>query len=380
MCTLQIAKSDSSLYALMSLLGIILFFGAISDAKKHGTSGWDMLKELGEDLWTCLIYVPKTLLIIIVAVSYFVPFAFFRCLPLSVKTPVRSARRYTIKTGLGVEQNTQFFLTELKSGFKKSRKTTERYQGGEGSHTQLAQFLGVYDILVMVAKDLHYIDVMNLARVSKSVRESVLPSNDLARRLPIFKLYTCDADDKRSCWICTNQICVECYQVPAIPQETAIYHMENCIPYCKACYHVHVLDRPHGQKQRFRKKYCYCGPRRAPPKNALLRFLLNTSYLTKKPRYLESIRRSVCRNCDRQITEELLSLKEKATKSMLKEGIRSDGERWTNCAGPACNKRLGSGPRFWVCIKLNCRKECTSTLHQAWGRKGDVASAGDATV
>ncbi|KAG9383541.1 hypothetical protein A1F94_005452 [Pyrenophora tritici-repentis] len=195
----QYGVTLSFFYALMSLLGIILFFGAIRDAKQQGTSVSVMFRELGNDICWCLLLIPKAFLIFFL-ILYAIPLISFRCLPLSVKAPIRCARRYMIKSRLGTEQNTKIALKKSKSMSNKSKKSPGRYQGGEGSHTELAQFLGVYDILILIAKDLHYIDVMNLALVSKSVRKSVLPSYDLARRLPIYKLYTCNADDKRSCW------------------------------------------------------------------------------------------------------------------------------------------------------------------------------------
>ena len=88
----------------------------------------------------------------------------------------------------------------------------------------------------------------------------------------------------------------------------------------------------------------------------------------RKPHVLDSIRRAVCRRCDEMTTKEILSLQEKNTSFMLKRGLQSNGKKWKTCA-----KIFGTGPRYWVCPDAQgCGRECTSTLHQEWERKGGM--------
>jgi hypothetical protein len=147
-------------------------------------------------------------MIILVLILWYVPQSCFRCLPLSFKSKVRIGRRYALKSGLGVEQRIEHRIMELKGKYEQSRrKKGPRYQGGAGEASLLSNFLGIYDILIIVSADLHYSDVLNLSRVSKSVHESVLPAHDLDRRIAMFQRYSCSAATKTSCWICDKQMC-----------------------------------------------------------------------------------------------------------------------------------------------------------------------------
>ncbi|OAG23402.1 hypothetical protein CC77DRAFT_1048292 [Alternaria alternata] len=149
---------------------------------------------------------------------------------------VRSGRRCVAKTAIGAGQKVEIMLSEVKNGFTKSKDLVEPYRNSYGTHTPLAQFLGVYDMLVMVTEHLHYTDVISLSTVSKSVRQAVLPSNEISRRLAMFRLYTCEPDKKTNCWSCTNQICESCEVDFPVLESVASRHIENCIPYCASCY------------------------------------------------------------------------------------------------------------------------------------------------
>lgn len=165
------------------------------------------MKELGLGILTILIHMPKMLLLLLFGIIYFLPEVVFRCLPLSLKAPVRQSRRVLIKTGVGVEQNVKMKMIGLKTKLRHVKFAKKQYLGGQGQPSQLSKFLGIYDMLMLVTQELHYHDIINLARVSQSVRHSVLPEHDFDRRLKVFKIYTCRDGPKACCWTCRVQTC-----------------------------------------------------------------------------------------------------------------------------------------------------------------------------
>jgi hypothetical protein len=78
--------------------------------------------------------------------------------------------------------------------------------------------------------------------------------------------------------------------------------------------------------------------------------------------------------------DELVSRKGRSAMTMLRKGLKSNGEKWETCAVLECGQALGTGPRYWVCKLYSCDKECTSTVHQAWVSKADDGVVGEAFV
>jgi hypothetical protein len=54
------------------------------------------------------------------------------------------------KTAIGAGKKVGIMLSEVKNGFTKSEDLVKPYRNSYGTHTPLAQFLGVYDMPVMV--------------------------------------------------------------------------------------------------------------------------------------------------------------------------------------------------------------------------------------
>ncbi|KAF1922835.1 uncharacterized protein M421DRAFT_10188 [Didymella exigua CBS 183.55] len=150
-----------------------------------------------------LCMIPSMATTLIISIFHHIPKVLFRaCLPTTVKWRIRAGRRFAIKFGTGVEQKTE---TKLHAWNSKARK---RYIDAdpEGPVPPLAKFLSNYDALILLIKQLHYADVLTLARTCKSVRSVVLPSHDFDRRHTVFCRYTCD-ESKERCWLCVSQIC-----------------------------------------------------------------------------------------------------------------------------------------------------------------------------
>lgn len=195
-------------YALIVLFSLIAFSGALRDSRRQGKTAIDMSMALGKSFLNFLTAVPRCIVTLLLLLVWFLPQSFFRCLPISLKAKVRFGRRYTVKSLWGLEQKAELEVTELKDVYKQNqRKQLPRYQGGPGEACPLSDFLSVYDMLMAVTEDMHYLDVMTLSLVSKSVREVVLPAHDFDRRIKTFRRYTCPGKKKVECWICDKQIC-----------------------------------------------------------------------------------------------------------------------------------------------------------------------------
>jgi hypothetical protein len=149
----------------------------------------------------------RILAFLIFAPLYWIPLLLFRFLPISVKSRVRFARRYVAKAGQGMEEKSEVQLKTLTKKYN-GRGEIGVYAGkGNGEPANLAEFLGIYDMLILLVENLHYVDLVNLGLVSRSVREAILPSDAYAQRMVHFKMYTCHRKGKRKCWICEMQIC-----------------------------------------------------------------------------------------------------------------------------------------------------------------------------
>jgi hypothetical protein len=201
------ANKSRFFYALLSLINIVAFIGALRDAKRRGESFKAMGLALCKVLMQCTINIPKGWAIILAGILWIIPGYFFRCLPIAVKSKVRFGRRYALKSGLGVEQKAELEVTELKNVYQESKRSKRRYKGDSGTPTPLSDFLGVYDMLIAVTEELHYSDVLNISLVSKSVRHSVFPAEFIEQRREAFQRYTCNGELSGSCWLCRKQIC-----------------------------------------------------------------------------------------------------------------------------------------------------------------------------
>ncbi|KAH3913170.1 hypothetical protein HBI56_086840 [Parastagonospora nodorum] len=360
----QYGVAISFFYALIVLFGLMAFFGALRDTRRQGKTTIDMLMALCKSALNCLTAIPRGIATLLLLLLWFFPQCIFRCLPISLKAKVRFGRRYALKSVWGLEQKAELEVTELKDMYKQNqRKQLPRYKGGPGEACPLSDFLGVYDMLMAVTEDMHYLDVMTLSRVSKSVREVVLPAHDFDRRIRTFRRYTCPGKEKMECWICDKQICTDCQHRPQIPQTTLLHHSQNCLPSCTKCFQALVVSRyqPHRQ----RPPHCRCAPITAHP-NPFLRLIHTSKFYKSSQDKIPKVERAVCRDCNVHSVEELLAIREKSTKLELKRGVHHCGEKWTKCG--RCKDELGTGPRWWVCGTPACGKECRSVVHKGWGR------------
>ncbi|KAF2825984.1 hypothetical protein CC86DRAFT_37335 [Ophiobolus disseminans] len=292
----QFGVALSFFYALISAFNIVAFFGSLLQAKKQNESLKDVVLTLFKKTLECVLNIPKVLALLVVGILYYLPEIFFRCMPLSFKANVRVGRRSAFKGALGLEQKAELGAVQLKEMYKQSRKSPYvRYEDSRGEPSPLSEFLGTYDMLIAVARILHYSDIIHLSRVSKSVRESVLPAHDFERRLKTFERYTCPRTRHR-CWICDKQICSGCQQLPLIPRTTTIHHLW-CRPSCKQCFQ-HVVRRRPAPSERVKPPYCACAPITAQPPNIVMRWFRGSNYYTNSQSGLQKLTLAVCRECN----------------------------------------------------------------------------------
>lgn len=135
----------------------------------------------------------------------YIPVLIFRCLPIRFKSRLRYATRYVTKAALWLT-GPIVASKDIKLNILQPRKPTRYDVQGPFKSTTLADFL-CYDILMLIVEELHFVDVLNLSRTSKSVRQAVLPAEGYDKRLAHFKRYSCFSDSQAQCWVCLSQIC-----------------------------------------------------------------------------------------------------------------------------------------------------------------------------
>jgi hypothetical protein len=163
-----------------------------------------------------------------------------------------------------------------------------------------------------------------------------------------------------------------------LPQGMLTHHVQYCRPYCNSCYRNCVVTRrPRTRREAVRAPDCKCAPHTTNP-NFVQRWFNSPAYYAKNK--LDPINRMICQDCKSHSPKELIAMKEMKSKLELKRGLQWDGTKWTKCA--KCEEALGVGPRWWVCGKDRCEKECRSIAHKGFGRreKDDGSFEGDEAV
>jgi hypothetical protein len=78
------------------------------------------------------------------------------------------------------------------------------------AQSQLLRILSIEHILLPIARELHYTDVVNLSLTSKSVREVVFPTYDKKIRTEKLKQAACNGMFKQRCFCCNIMTCMVC--------------------------------------------------------------------------------------------------------------------------------------------------------------------------
>ena len=73
------------------------------------------------------------------------------------------------------------------------------------SNRRCSSFLN-YDLLMLIVRELHFVDVINLSLASRDLRDALFPKADVAARTQALRSYTCEGS-KYECSKCGIQIC-----------------------------------------------------------------------------------------------------------------------------------------------------------------------------
>ncbi|OCL05466.1 hypothetical protein AOQ84DRAFT_355945 [Glonium stellatum] len=274
------------------------------------------------------------------------PVCLFNCLPMCIKSRARFIARCVAKTSRRMPSPREIKLQRMRP-----KNPKPHYEGRyEGKGTAFTDFL-CYDVLVLISRDLHYVDLVNLSLASKSVREVVFPRADFATRSEHFKMYSCDELTKTQCWVCTVQVCTSCQITRPIRETHTLYHLNHCKLYCSSCYFQHVCRLSTTAQSSMK---CHCSPTALGPWAAIWR--------TPRRRItLQHHYPPVCRLCNMRDDATLTALREARSRAEMR-----DLTRQPDCA--RCELVLPvKGPRWWVCTR--CSKECGSHMHPPWGLK-----------
>ncbi|KAF2011242.1 hypothetical protein BU24DRAFT_277346 [Aaosphaeria arxii CBS 175.79] len=309
---------------------------------------------------------PRAMVIAFAVLICVIPLLLLKCLPISLKVRIRYARRYLTKVLGRVPPPTEIKLADLTPFRKPGGKSRKReYRGTDpGTPNNLSDFLGIYDMLMLVTQHLHYSDIQSLSLVSKSVREAILPSDTpISVRDLHFRMYTCssedDINDKRPCYVCNAQICKDCACEQTIKQTYAMWHECTCKEWCTPCYRR--LLREHRPNAVADSLKCRC----APPSPGF--HLFNTMIYGFKWREQKKFNhpfRDICSHCATIPADELAERRERRSNFELRRAERTYTE---TCGNTGCGRILDEGPRWWVCS--NCRFECSAGCHLDWAEK-----------
>lgn len=81
-------------------------------------------------------------------------------------------------------------------------------------HMLLNQILAIEHLLLPIAENIHYVDLVNLSRTAKSVNELVFPPQDIVFRRAKLQGKSCSDTSKTTCWNCSRQVCHVCTSNP----------------------------------------------------------------------------------------------------------------------------------------------------------------------
>ncbi|KAK0391489.1 hypothetical protein NLU13_0990 [Sarocladium strictum] len=111
--------------------------------------------------------------------------------------------------------------------------------------TRLSEIPQLHEILMddamaeKIARHLHFVDITNLSRTSRSVRQSVYggKKHPSAKRLQLFCEASCVRGQKSECWACARMTCKSCQQLRCnIPEPRTQTHATSCFAVCTKCY------------------------------------------------------------------------------------------------------------------------------------------------
>ncbi|KAF2670618.1 hypothetical protein BT63DRAFT_478741 [Microthyrium microscopicum] len=244
-------------------------------------------------------------------------------------------------------------LKQSHEGLKRSEPPTlppkNRINNGN-----LAELLN-YDILIVVATNLCYRDIINLSRVSKRLRHTIFDKEANFEELSHhWQQYTCDQESRNNCPVCKIAMCGDCDVRPMDSfSSRAVSSHHGCHLSCFTCFNI-ITNRTSTSRchctcvvKPFARACNFCTPSTLPTS------IFYGSY-------------------DRpgKVDKKVLLARWKARHEMeVKERCKDENLCFE------CQEPVGGLLRFWVCI--GCRKECRHAMHSAWRWSREPMTASD---
>ena len=205
---------------------------------------------------------------------------------------------------------------------------------------RFAEFL-IFDVLMLISRDLHFQDMMSLSKVSRRIREQVFPAGMGGKECyQLYKLYTCNPRTRQPCFSCNAQVCADfgcsggdrtMFEQSKWAKLGMVKHIDApnaCKPHCGACW-----NRLTNTTSVMRKR-CFCTPGTT---------LVKTCHRCRdlgEAEFYKRVERRVERSYAQQTFNNVL------------------------CGG-GCGKVIdGVGYRWQVCT--TCSRECRWHSHQAF--------------
>jgi hypothetical protein len=184
------------MYFLSAFLNIIL--GAKSELSKPSYSYNPLAGKCpaAHRLFSAILKLPLTILLIPL-------YLLWSILPSKLQSKLHYSWQYVVKATKRIPKAPAIKLRPLR---KKANGNSNSNNSNNKNADSLARLLNI-DILTLIAYKLHYVDVINLSLVCRSIRNTIFPDAEVDRNAEYFRIYTCDMWTKSQCWGCNIQIC-----------------------------------------------------------------------------------------------------------------------------------------------------------------------------
>lgn len=130
----------------------------------------------------------------------------FKRIVLYTTSKIRYRLRYYSKLRRKKKLEVVSELLTLPSNHKNEESIVLAFGSMPGTPDQRFSSFINYDLLMLIVRELHFVDVINLSLASRGLREALFPKTDVAARTRALRSYTCEGS-KSECSICGIQIC-----------------------------------------------------------------------------------------------------------------------------------------------------------------------------
>ena len=105
---------------------------------------------------------------------------------------------------------TRYFSSDQRHGAPEDHElklSNSKTDDVEHKQYVLARLLKTDKIVLGIAEQLHYSDIVSLGQVSKSIHDALIPDSKRSSRFEDLRVSSCESGAKFQCWACAMQIC-----------------------------------------------------------------------------------------------------------------------------------------------------------------------------